>query len=74
MGQVPVCQSPILRLRVTEENGRVILDTPERVRIVDLLGHIDGLRKGNSSYPRVIGEICHLAHVGRLDDRAIFAE
>ena len=72
--QVLVRQPPVLRLRVAEEDGRVVLDAPERVVRVDLLGHVRRLGQAHRRHCRVVREVDRLAHVGGLDDGAVLAE
>ena len=67
-------QAPVLRLRISNENSRVIFHTPERVVLVDLLGHVYRFCEAHCSDLRVVREIDCLAHVGGLDNGPIFAE
>ena len=73
-GQVLVGETPVFRLGVADEDGRVVLDAEEGVAGVDVLGHVCGLGQRDGRDLRAVREVGGLAHVGGFDDGAVFPE
>jgi hypothetical protein len=66
---------PLWRVRVSEEySGFSILNGKKRMAFNDSLGEKVGLSKDNVGQGRVIGVVNGAAHVGGLEQRAIFFE